>query len=59
MKGCLWLFIYGHKSVYCGSILNSDWSLLLLVNTHGSFYCKQSILLVNIQSSLHPKQDSL
>ena len=41
-------------------ILQSDWSLLLLVNTHGSFhckqgslYCKQGMLLVNIQSSCY------
>ena len=27
-------------------ILHSDWSLLLLVNTHGSFHCKQSIMLL-------------
>ena len=26
--------------------LHSDWSLLLLVNTHGSFHCKQGMLLV-------------
>ena len=29
-------------------ILHSDWSLLLLVNTHGSFHCKQGMLLVNM-----------
>ena len=34
-------------------ILQSDWSLLLLVNTHGSFHCKQGMLLVNIQSSCY------
>ena len=27
-------------------ILHSDWSLLLLVNTHGSFHCEQSIMLL-------------
>ena len=40
-------------------ILHSDWSLLLLVNTHGSFHCKQGMLLVNLESSLHGKQGSL
>ena len=27
-------------------ILHSDWSLLLLVNKHGSFHCTQGVLLV-------------
>ena len=40
-------------------ILHSDWSLLLLVNTHGSFHCKPGRLLVNMQGSLHCKQGSL
>ena len=34
-------------------------SLLLLVNTHGSFLCKQGVLLVNMSRSLHCKQGSL
>ena len=29
-------------------ILHSDLSLLLLVNAHGSFHCKQAVLLVNM-----------
>ena len=29
-------------------ILHSDWSLLLLVNTHGSFHCKQGMLGVRL-----------
>ena len=28
-------------TVNIGYILYSDWLLLLLVNTHGSFHCKQ------------------
>ena len=40
-------------------ILHCDWSLLLLVNAHGSFHYKQGMLLVNMQSSLHCKQGSL
>ena len=34
-------------------ILHSDWSWLLLVNTHGSFHCKHGMLLENMQSSLY------
>ena len=30
----------------------------LLVNTHGSFHCKQGVLLENMQSSLYCKQGS-
>ena len=41
-------------------ILHSDWSLLLLVNTHHSFHCKQGMLLENMQQGiLHYKQGSL
>ena len=35
--GLLWFVCY---------ILHSDWSSLLLVNIHGSFHCKQGMLLV-------------
>ena len=52
--------IYVHKSLpTVVLILHSDWSLLLLANIHGSFYCKHAMLLVNLQSSLHCKQGSL
>ena len=37
-----------HKFLSTCYILHSDWSLLLLVNTHGSFHCKQGMLLVNM-----------
>ena len=40
-------------------IIHSDWSLLLLVNTKGSFHCKQGMLLENMQSSLYHKQSSV
>ena len=40
-------------------VLHSDWSLLLFVNIHGSFQCKQGMLLVNVQSSLHCNQGKL
>ena len=36
--------------------LHCDWSLLLLVNTHGNFHYKQGILLVNMETC---KQGSL
>ena len=32
---------------------------VIIVNTHGSFHCKQGMLLVNMSSSLHCKQGSL
>ena len=50
---------YGHKSLSTCYIFHSDWSLLSLVNTHGSFHCKQGMLLENMQSSLHCKQGSI
>ena len=36
-----------NKSLSTCYILHCDWSLLLLVNTHGSFHYKQGMLLVN------------
>ena len=39
--------VYDHKSPcplwFICYILHSDWSLLLLVNTHGSFHCEQGV----------------
>ena len=50
-----------YKSLSTCYILHCDWSLLLLVNTHGSFHCKQAVLLVNmyVKYSLHCEQGSL
>ena len=40
-------------------ILHSDCSLLLLVNTHGSFHCKQGSYVISKHVSLHCKQGCL
>ena len=46
-EGCLWTINPCLLWFIC-YILHSDWSLLLLVNTHGSFHCEQGMLLVNM-----------
>ena len=47
-KGCLAIVINLCLLWFVCYILYSDWSLLLLVNIHGSLHCKQGMLLVNM-----------
>ena len=56
-KGCLWNINSCPLWFIC-YILHSDLSLVV-INTHGSFHCKQGMLLVNMSGSLHCKQGSL
>ena len=56
-----WVVIVYHKSqtnMFMCYILKTEWSLLL-VNMQGSLHYKRDMLLVKIQVTLHCKQGSL